>query len=234
MMTAVILAGGLGTRLREMVPDLPKPMAPINGRPFLAHQMDYWIGQGIGRFVLSVGYLHEAISGHFGTDYHGLPIDYVVEHSPLGTGGGLLLAAERLAGEATLLLLNGDTYFEVELDALRAKHENSQADWTLALFRPTEAGRYMGTDIAREGRITSLNSGTAKPNRLANGGVYLVNPGALRLGGWRPGDKHSLEDEILPAALATDQRLYGLECVGIFIDIGVPEDYAPVPNLLAA
>ena len=233
MTTAVILAGGLGTRLREMVPDLPKPMAPINGRPFLAHQMDYWIGQGIERFVLSVGYRHEAISGNFGTEYHGIRIDYVIEHSALGTGGGMLLAAERLAGEATFLLLNGDTYFEVELAALRAMHESSKADWTFALFRATEAGRYMGMDIARDGRITSLKSDTAKPSRLANGGVYLVNPGALRLGGWRPGGKHSLEDEILPAALATDQRLYGLECSGKFIDIGVPEDYARVPNLLA-
>ncbi|HEY4956213.1 MAG TPA: sugar phosphate nucleotidyltransferase, partial [Caldimonas sp.] len=86
MTSAIILAGGLGTRLRDAVPDLPKPMAPVAGRPFLAHQMDHWIAQGIDHFVLSVGYRAVAISNHFGDRYRGVPIDYVVEAAPLGTG----------------------------------------------------------------------------------------------------------------------------------------------------
>jgi D-glycero-alpha-D-manno-heptose 1-phosphate guanylyltransferase len=231
--TAIILAGGLGTRLRETVPDLPKPMAPINGRPFLEHQLDYWIGQGVKRFVLSVGYRHEAIAGHFGAAYRGIPLDYAIEPYPLGTGGGLLLAMQKLAGEAAFLVLNGDSYFEVELAALHGFHESRKADWTFALFRSTEAGRYLGMDIAADGKITSLNSGAGKPGRLANGGVYLVNPGALRFGGWKPGDKISLEDEILPAVFGGGRRIYGLECSGTFIDIGVPADYARAPGLLA-
>jgi D-glycero-alpha-D-manno-heptose 1-phosphate guanylyltransferase len=231
--TAIILAGGLGTRLRETVPDLPKPMAPINGRPFLEHQLDYWIGQGVKRFVLSVGYRHEAIAGHFGAAYQGISLDYAIEPSPLGTGGGLLLAMQKLAGEAAFLVLNGDSYFEVELAALHGFHESRKADWTFALFRATEAGRYLGMDVAADGRITSLNSGAGKPGRLANGGVYLVNPGALRFGGWKPGDKISLEDEILPAVFGGGRRIYGLECSGTFIDIGVPADYARAPGLLA-
>ena len=234
MTTAIILAGGLGTRLRKAVPDLPKPMAPINGRPFLAHQLDYWIAQGVQRFVLSLGYRHDAISGHFGGSYRGVAIDYAIEPSPLGTGGGLLLAAERLAGEAPCLVLNGDTYFEVELAALCEFHQRRKADWTFALFRAAEAGRYMGMDVAADGRINSLKSGAGEPGRLANGGAYLVSPGVLRLVGWKPGDKVSLEDEILPAAFAAGRRFFGLECSGTFIDIGVPEDYARASSLLAA
>ena len=115
MTTAIILAGGLGTRLRSAVPDLPKPMAPIAGRPFLAHQMDHWIGQGVSRFVLSVGYRHEAISSHFGRRFHGAAIDYVVETSPLGTGGAVKLATAGLPRDEYTLLLNGDTYFDVPL-----------------------------------------------------------------------------------------------------------------------
>jgi len=234
MTTAIILAGGLGTRLRESVPDLPKPMAPINGRPFLEHQLDYWIGQGVKRFILSVGYRHTTIVDHFGATYRGIPLDYAIERSLLGTGGGLLLAAEKLPAEADFLLLNGDTYFEVELAALRGLHGSRKADWTFSLFRTAEVGRYMGMDIAADGRITSLKSGTGKSDRLANGGVYLVNPEALRIGDWRSGGKVSLEDDILPAVFASDRRLYGLECSGTFIDIGVPQDYARAPGLLAA
>jgi D-glycero-alpha-D-manno-heptose 1-phosphate guanylyltransferase len=231
--TAIILAGGLGTRLREAVPDLPKPMAPINGRPFLAHQLDYWIMQGIKRFVLSVGYRHEAISGHFGAAYRGIALDYAIEPTPLGTGGGLLLAAERLSGEEEFLVLNGDTYFEADLAALREFHENRKSDWTFALFRTDEAGRYMGMGVATDGRIASLKSGAGAPGRLANGGVYLVKPEALRSHAWDKGAKVSLEDDILPATIAAGWRLYGLECGGRFIDIGVPEDYSRASSLLA-
>jgi D-glycero-alpha-D-manno-heptose 1-phosphate guanylyltransferase len=122
--SAIILAGGLGTRLRSAVPDLPKPMAPIAGRPFLAYQLDYWIRQGVDRFVLSVGYRHESIMAYFGAAYRGIAVDYSVEQTPLGTGGGLLLALERLdGGQRPFLLLNGDTYFEVDLATLSAFHD---------------------------------------------------------------------------------------------------------------
>ena len=93
MTTAIVLAGGLGTRLRTVVPDWPKPMAPVAGKPFLTYLLDYWIGQGIDHFVLSVGYRHEAIIDYFGDSYHGVLIDYVIETEPLGTGGALRMAA---------------------------------------------------------------------------------------------------------------------------------------------
>ena len=119
MTTAIILAGGLGTRLRGTLPDLPKPMAPVAGRPFLAHQLDHWIAQGVVRFVLSVGYRAVAISNHFGDRYRGVPIDYVVEPAPLGTGGALALAATKLRSNEPALLLNGDTYFDVDFPRSR-------------------------------------------------------------------------------------------------------------------
>lgn len=234
MTSAVILAGGLGTRLRSAVPDLPKPMAPIGARPFLEYQLDYWIKQGISHFVLSVCYRHEAIVGHFGNSYKGADLEYVIEDTPLGTGGGLLLAAEKVSESEPFLLLNGDTYFAVDLKALIELALANDADWCFSLFRTHEEGRYMGMDISPQGQITSLKSGTGQPGRLVNGGVYLVNPRALIRERFPPGDKVSLEDDIFPTAMALGQRLMGMEFPGMFIDIGVPEDYHRAPALLAS
>jgi len=231
---AVILAGGLGTRLRGVVPDLPKPMAPVNGRPFLEHLLAYWIGQGITRFVLSVGYRREAIMSHFGSEYGGAALAYAVEEVPLGTGGGLLLALEHVNGVDPFLLLNGDTYFEVKLAALERLHAEGRADCTIALFRAAESGRYMAVDIANDGRIVALNAGTAKAGQLANGGAYLVQRPALRALGWDAGKSVSLESELLPLLHGSGGRLFGCECGGRFIDIGVPGDYARVPGVLGA
>ncbi|MCP5196300.1 MAG: NTP transferase domain-containing protein [Gammaproteobacteria bacterium] len=225
--TAIVLAGGLGTRLRGVVPDLPKPMAPINGRPFLEYQLDYWIGQGIRRFILSVGYRCDGIMAHFGSQYRGVTIDYAIEKAPLGTGGGMLLAVERLADSAPFLLLNGDTFFEVELTALQAFHCSHSSAWTFCLFRANEAGRYMGMEVAADGRIRALRSGQGEIGALANGGVYLIEPELLSLlrSTFSSGAKVSLEDDVLPALQALGGSFYGFECTGRFIDIGIPADY---------
>lgn len=229
MPSAVILAGGLGTRLRSVVPDLPKPMAPINGRPFLEYQLDYWIAQGIHRFVLSVGYRHEVISGHFGSRYKGVGLEYAVEERPLGTGGGFLAAAEKIGRQEPFLLLNGDTYFGVDWSVLNAYALKHDADWCLALFTTTEKGRYLGIETSSEGRITSLNSGS----HLVNGGVYWVHPRVLSRAP-STGEKMSLEDDLFPSAFAAGQRLFGIEFTGTFIDIGVPHDYQRATALLAS
>lgn len=223
--TAIVLAGGLGTRLRDTVPDLPKPMAPVNGRPFLEFQLDFWIRQGVDRFILSVGYRSEAIIAHFGASYRTARVEFAVEEAPLGTGGGLLLAAERLADRSPFLLLNGDTFFEVKLADLTDFHTARVSDWTFSLFRTNESGRYMGMDVDVDGRIDSLRSGAGRSGQYANGGVYLVNPEILQSTAWRAQDKLSLEDDLLPALFAASARLYGREFAGRFIDIGVPDDY---------
>lgn len=233
MTSAIILAGGLGTRLRSEVPDLPKPMAPIRGRPFLEYQLDYWIAQGISRFVLSVGYRHEAIMESFGSRYNGVDLEYVIEERPLGTGGGLLLAAEKAGGGEPFLLLNGDTYFAADLKVLRSYALANDVDWCLSLIRTSVQERYMGIEVSPEGQITSLNSENMQDFRLANGGVYWVHPRALQRCRFAPGEKASLEDDIFPAALASGQRLFGIEFTGAFIDIGVPDDYHRAATLLA-
>lgn len=231
---AIVLAGGLGTRLRGEVPDLPKPMAPVNGRPFLEHQLDYWLAQGIRHFNLSVGYRREVIMEHFGDAYRGARIDYAVETEPLGTGGGLFGAMALLGDEDTFLLLNGDTFFELDLARLARFHEQHRSDLTFSLFRAGEAGRYMGLKLDDEGRILSLQAGTDDPGRLANGGVYLVSRSGIGRHAPPAGSKASLEDDILPAMMAAGGRLFGLECEGRFIDIGVPHDYRRAGAFLAA
>jgi D-glycero-alpha-D-manno-heptose 1-phosphate guanylyltransferase len=229
-MEAIVLAGGLGTRLRGAIGETPKPLAPVRGRPFIEYLLDYWIGQGVTRFVLSVGYKHEAIAGHFARSYCGAALDFAVEDRPLGTGGGLLLAAGQMAADGAFLVLNGDTYFEVSLDALREFHGARRAQLTLALFRSPRQGRYTGLAVGVSGEVLALNAGEA--GGLANGGVYLIERGWLRGGPWRAGSPVSLEEDILPFALRSGKRVYGLECGGRFLDIGVPEDYAKAADLL--
>jgi D-glycero-alpha-D-manno-heptose 1-phosphate guanylyltransferase len=231
MASAIILAGGLGTRLRSTVPDLPKPMAPINGRPFLEHQMDYWIEQGVDHFVISVGYLKDTIINHFGQNYRGTSIDYAIEDNPLGTGGGLLLAVEKVKDDP-VIVLNGDTFFEVNLSEMLSFHLSKSSSWTFALFRANESGRYMGMSLNENNAITSLKSGTEEVGRLANGGVYIINPVVLKQTRYKIGDKVSLEEGILAAIIEKNIALFGLEFNARFIDIGVPEDYKRASEML--
>ena len=222
MTSAIILAGGLGTRLRDAVPDLPKPMAPVAGRPFLAHQMDHWIGQGIDHFVLSVGYRAVAISNHFGDRYRGVPIDYAVEPRRSAPAArwftprpGCARASRRCCSTAT------PTSTSRSRRSPSTRH-SLDADWCLALFRHDDAARYMGVALSPEGRITALRERSAP---LANGGVYWFRPEALAAAPLAPGQAASLEDDLLPRLLARGQRLAGLVAAGDFIDIGVPHDY---------
>ena len=233
MVRALILAGGLGTRLRETVSDVPKPMAPISGRPFLERLMDYWIDQGVGEFILSVGYLKEKIIHHFGDHYRNTPIRYAAESEPLGTGGGLILGLDLVEDDDPLLILNGDTFFAVNLAELLAFSRTNEADWCLALCRKKDTMRYMGLVLEPNRRIVSLGKscepgdGTDRSNAdngLVNGGVYLIAPNKLR-GKYPSGTALSLEQTILADALVEGQRIYGLPCEGRFIDIGVPVDY---------
>ena len=229
MTEAVILAGGLGTRLRAAVPDLPKPMAPVAGRPFLEWLLERWIAQGVRRFVLSVGYRAEVIRAHFGVRFGGAEIDYAVEETPLGTGGGLLLALARLEGGAPFLLLNGDTLLDVEWRALAAFHAERGAEITIALMHNTAEGRYGGVETDAHGRIRAFG---VRGAAVANSGVYLMDPRVLRA---RPMENKpvSLENDLLPALIARGTRMYGMRCTGGFIDIGLPEDYARAAAFLA-
>ncbi|MEQ5776018.1 NTP transferase domain-containing protein [Thalassospira sp. NFXS8] len=225
MMTAIILAGGLGTRLRSVVADRPKPMALVAGQPFLKHLMDYWINQGVTEFVLSVGYLSSIVQEYFGSSYRRCPVTYSVEEQPLGTGGGMLLAMQSISTDNPFLLLNGDTLFSVNLDKLKKFHTEKKSGCTFSLFRATEDNRYMGMDVDTSGRIVGLRSERGVIGDLANGGVYLIDPTMMRKHYDCLGDKLSLESDIFARLLSEGEAVYGMECDGPFIDIGVPDDY---------
>lgn len=228
---AIILAGGAGTRLRPIVDGVPKPLAPINGRPFLELQLDYWIGQGIRRCIISIGYLKEQIRGHFGSRYRECLIDYAEEREPLGTGGGMLLAAQKLRQGGPFLVLNGDTMFKADLMAMQQFHAENHALLSMAVCRLQNTDRFMGLKVSQGGRVQELN---ATGDILANGGVYLIDRSFASALAWSPGARFSLENEFLPWLLKNGARVFALSQEAMFIDIGVPEDYARAQTLLAA
>ena len=231
--TAIILAGGLGTRLRSIVSDRPKPMAIINGRPFLEYLIDYWMSQGINEFFISAGYKHEIITNHFGNRYNGARIEYSIENTQLGTGGALLNVMEKISSEAPFLLLNGDSYFEVELKALVEFAEKKDADWCFSLFKTNNTERFHSFEIENTGKISSLNKKGAFPKEsFANGGVYLIKNKSLLNLKFSPLDFISLENQVFPLLLNLDQKLFGILISSPFIDIGTPEDYSQAPSII--
>ena len=233
-MEAIVLAGGLGTRLRKTVPDLPKPLAPIGGKPFLSYLLDYWMSQGIDRFILSVGYKHEAVRDQFGSRYKNAEIHYSIETEPLGTGGGLLLSAKKLKSKEPFLLLNGDTFFAVNCVDLLNHHNQCGADVTLSLVEVSQDNRYGGVVLDQDGWVHSLES-SEKPsqNHLANGGVYVLKQNFLEEYEDNMGVKCSLEDELLPEFLYRKKRIAGFLDKGIFIDIGLPQDFNRANEVLS-
>jgi D-glycero-alpha-D-manno-heptose 1-phosphate guanylyltransferase len=223
MTVAVILAGGMGTRIRKLVPDMPKPMASVSGRPFIEYIMDYWITQGVEQFILSVGYKKEKIKTYFGSSYNGIPLKYSEETEPLGTGGGVLLASKEL--DKPFILLNGDTLFKVDLESLKKYHNLRDSDLTIALFRLNELNRYSSINIKEDGQIVSFNNAEDEIGSLANGGVYYINPNIIQKNKFLMGVSYSLETQIIPKLMADGESLYGLEYDEVFIDIGMPKDY---------
>jgi D-glycero-alpha-D-manno-heptose 1-phosphate guanylyltransferase len=206
-------------RLRAAVSDLPKPMAPVGGRPFLERLLDYWIGQGVRRAVLAIGYMHDTIRLHFGDEYRGCAIAYSIEDHPLGTGGALVQSLPQVHGE-TFLVLNGDTYFAVPLEALGAFHRQRGADVSMSLFR-SDNPRYTGISLNADGRVTSFAG-----RGVVNGGVFLFQRAALAH--W-PVGVASLEKDVLPKLRGA---IYGCVFDAPFVDIGVPEDWRAAANII--
>jgi len=217
---AIILAGGLGTRLRSVVEDLPKPMAPVKGMPFLIWLLDLIEKQGIEKVVLAVGYKHEKISSFFGNRYKNLRIEYSVENEPLGTGGAVLLAMEKIKGE-NFFLLNGDTYYEINFHNFENFFVSTGAVMSVALHPVKNPGRY-GTVIVHENKIVAFREKTGKGEGLINGGIYIVNKKWFQENA--SGRKFSLEKDILEKKISYF-LITGYISDAYFIDIGIPEDY---------
>lgn len=228
--TAIILAGGLGTRLKPTVTDLPKPMAPVNGKPFLSFLLRYLNHYGIKQVLLSVSHLREKIMNHFGNHAEGLAINYIIEETPQGTGGGLRLALEHCTDEK-VIVLNGDSFFDIDLERFSEMHDASGSVFSLALRKVDDTSRYGAISASDDGRILSFaekqNHGGAGS---INGGVYLVNRQAFL------SETHagifSLEKDYLEKKAGT-LPVYGFTFEGYFIDIGIPEDYRRAQHELA-
>jgi D-glycero-alpha-D-manno-heptose 1-phosphate guanylyltransferase len=218
---AIILAGGLGTRLRSAVPDLPKCMAPVNGRPFLAYIIEYYRQQGIEKFIFSLGYKHEAISAWLKKDYPSLAIEYTIEKEPLGTGGAIQLAVEKTQ-KKDVLILNGDTFFKVNLEELAVFHKRSASACTLSLKPMKNFERYGVVETEGDGRIKSFKEKKYYPEGLINGGVYILNTGRFRQ--QRRPTVFSFEKDYLEVFFSA-MPMYGCVQNGYFIDIGIPEDF---------
>lgn len=221
-MEAIILAGGFGTRLRSVVADRPKALAPINGRPFLEYQLDRLIGQGIGAFVFSVGYRAGMIEEHFGASYRGVPIRYAHEAEPLGTGGGIANALPLTTGDH-VYVVNGDSLFLTPLPPQLALHLRTGALITLALRPMENFARYGRVETNDDSRITAFREKEPVAAGNINGGVYLLRRDAFRRAGLS--GKFSLENDLF-AARAADLPLYAVVHDGYFLDIGVPADFA--------
>jgi mannose-1-phosphate guanylyltransferase len=231
--TVFILAGGLGTRIRSLFPDHPKPLIPIYNRPFLEWQIRLLAQQGFTKFVLCLSYLSEQIVNHFGdgSDF-GIEIKYSIEPTPLGTGGALKYAAEYF--QQTILLVNGDTYLETNYQNLIMQYnqiKNAETSGALSLVYRQDTDRYGRVDIDEKNCITSFiaRSLDLEPG-LVNSGVYILEPSVLEF--ISPGQAISLENEILPGIIKSEQRLLGIHLDDAFIDMGTPEGYENLLNLL--
>lgn len=218
---AIVLAGGLGTRLREAVPELPKCMAPVNGRPFVAYVIRHLQQQGITHFIFSLGYKSEAFIGFLAAELPAGSYDMVVEEEPLGTGGAIQYAAQK-AKQDDFVVVNGDTLFQTDIPAQAAFHFAHNSCCTLALKAMQNVSRYGSVELADNGSIARFREKQFFEKGLINGGVYLVNKTCL-LGKQLP-QKFSFETDFLQR-FHTDGNIYGMEQEGYFIDIGIPEDY---------
>jgi D-glycero-alpha-D-manno-heptose 1-phosphate guanylyltransferase len=217
----IILAGGLGTRLREAVPDLPKCMAPVAGKPFLSYVIDHLRMRGVERFIFSLGYKWGVIEEYLQKEYPTLDYTSVIEEEPLGTGGAIQLAI-RKASFDNVLIANGDTLFKIKLDNVTALHVDRNAECTLALKPMQNFDRYGVVETDANGKIISFKEKQFYQKGFINGGVYLLNKEKF-LSRSLP-EKFSFEKDYLEK-FCDEENFFGSVQDGYFIDIGIPEDY---------
>ncbi len=221
-MQAVLLTGGLGTRLRSVINDRPKPLAPVAGRPFLEYVVRELAASGIRELVFAVGYRGEMIQEAFGDGSRlGVRISYAFEETLLGTGGAVRNAAPFLT-DPYFFVLNGDSFYRMDYGALLRLRGERDLDLALVLRRVEDISRY-GEAVLEDGRLARFNekTGERRPGTI-NGGVYLMSRALLDE---IPPGKVSLEQDLIPAWMREGRRLGGMVSDGYFIDIGVPEDY---------
>ena len=216
----VILAGGLGTRLRAAVPDLPKCMASVAGKPFIWYVLQYLKKQGVESFIFSLGYRGDMIQLYIEQEFSKLTCTFVFEDQPLGTGGAIKLACDA-AIERDIIIMNGDTLFTVDLDRLSSFHKQHDALCTLSLKPMIDFDRYGVVDMNQENAIQSFREKRKYETGLINGGVYTLN--VEKFTDLTLPDIFSFEKDFLEV-YCQSQKMMGLVQDEYFIDIGIPED----------
>lgn len=229
-MQALILAGGLGTRLRDAVKDSPKAMAPVNGRPFLEYQIEILKSNGINDIVLSTGYMSEKIEEYFGSGKnHGISITYVKEKDLLGTGGAIKKAKDFL--EEHFFALNGDSVFLVDLGVMLKFHKNNQADLTIALAKVNDRSRFGNVEIDAKSQIVGFFEKDNSQGSLINGGVYIFERDNFD---WQEfPEKFSIETDFFPRVISGN-TVFGFVSDAFFIDIGTVDDYRKLGEQISA
>jgi NDP-sugar pyrophosphorylase family protein len=219
--TALILAGGMGTRLREVVADKPKVLAEVHGRPFISYLLDQLADAGIGKVVLCTGYMAGLVSTTLGSHYRGMELQYSEESAPLGTGGAVRLALP-LISNSPVLVINGDSFCEVDLTSFVQQHKVAAAKASLVLAQVNDISRYGSVDLAADSTINRFDEkGGRQGQGLINAGIYLLEQLVIAT---MPENKAvSLERDLFPSLIG--QGLFGFTQSGKFIDIGIPADY---------
>ncbi len=218
----IILAGGFGTRLSGVVKDLPKPMANIQGKPFLHYIFQQLKKYDVRHVVLSTGYKSQQITDYFGSRYQGIHIDYAVEKSPLGTGGGILNAMS-YCSSGEVFILNGDTFFDIDLRQFLQLHSGHRAAMSIALRRMDDCSRYGFVRRDETDRIVLFGEKKeGMKDCLINGGSYLIDRRQLQSLPLPP--KFSMEKDVFERYVG-QLPIYGFAFDAYFIDIGIPSDY---------
>lgn len=219
--TAIILAGGFGTRLQKVVNDVPKPMAPVYEKPFLYWLLQYCNRQGINEIVLSVGYKGEMIENHFGHSFHNISLKYCYENTPLGTGGAIVESLKHTEAPE-VFVLNGDSFFEIDLNQFFQLHRQYQSELSLALNEMNNFERYGVVRTDSSNRITAFKEKEPVESGSINGGIYILNRKVFS--DRNLSEKFSFEKDFLEKFL-NEEKFFGFTFRNYFIDIGIPEDY---------
>lgn len=218
----VILVGGFGTRLSHVLgQNIPKPMAPVYGKPFLTYILDRLIEAGAEHVILATGYKHEVIEKYCGNKYRSLKISYSEENTPLLTGGAILKAS-KLVKEDDFLVLNGDTLFNIDLPLLCTFHKAHNSPLSIALREVDDTARYGAVKTESNRIVAFCEKDSSIGAGVINGGIYAVNKKWLQ--GLGLPEEFSFEKDLLQKVVNTE-TFYGLNFNNYFIDIGVPEDY---------
>jgi D-glycero-alpha-D-manno-heptose 1-phosphate guanylyltransferase len=217
----IVLAGGFGKRLLEVVPDLPKCLAPINGIPFLDYLFKYLQKYGVGRFILSLGYKSDYIISYVNEFYSNMDVTFVIEDSPLGTGGAIK-AALKEAKNRDVLVVNGDTFFNINLNVFYSEALSSQYPFAIALQRIEKNYRYGFVELDEKNEIIRFCEKHESNNVFINTGFYIINKEQVNFDTNK--DVFSLEKDFFESDLR-ETKLYGIEFNNEFIDIGIPKDF---------